>query len=296
MYILIGILIGFLLGILFLKLYSFLRMRRNEKRGAHLIKCDELIREPVQIPIKEENSEILLAGEIYKATYTPSKAPYIIVLHGIGGYHSDPNIDPAAVALALSGYNVLGYDFRGYGQSPGKVRKGGLQNFLKIWSDLMQVITFVQQRKDLDGERIGLIGFSLGGTIALSTGYRDPRLKVIIGVCTAFDIKKTLNSWSWMLKLLVRLFIGINFTIPEEFESQISPKFSLKTTPENRARVFLAHCRDDTIVPFFNFEDNVRLLGLPKDNTIVFDSGGHYFLGKEKALVARLIYWFNHFL
>lgn len=54
--------------------------------------------------------------------------------------------------------------------------------------DLMRCVDYLQSRKEVDGERIGLMGLSQGGTMATFTGAVDRRIKAVDIICYV-------NSW-----------------------------------------------------------------------------------------------------
>ncbi len=72
---------------------------------------------------------------------------------------------PFAGELALRGYHVLTYDFRGYGESDGQ------KQIDRIDRDLTAALEFVRGQKPL---RVVLIGASMGGTAAVIVASRQP--------------------------------------------------------------------------------------------------------------------------
>ena len=85
----------------------------------------------------------------------------VVVFHhgnaGAMGYHL-----PFVSWMVKAGYQVLMYDYRGFGKSEGKlVRKG-------LVEDTRAAITYVRTRKDVDKEKIISYGHSLGGAKSLA--------------------------------------------------------------------------------------------------------------------------------
>ncbi|GAI47296.1 unnamed protein product, partial [marine sediment metagenome] len=52
----------------------------------------------------------------------------------------------------------------------------------KIW-DIMRSIDYLETRKEIDSERIGCLGLSMGGTIALFSSAMEERIKVVVISC-----------------------------------------------------------------------------------------------------------------
>ena len=61
---------------------------------------------------------------------------------------------------------------------------------------------------------------------------------------------------------------------------------------DNNYRVMLAHCKDDEIINYENFEINRKFLNLNPKNYIVFEKGNHSFAGMETALIGKMLLWF----
>jgi fermentation-respiration switch protein FrsA (DUF1100 family) len=95
----------------------------------------------------------------------------VIQLHGHAG-SMDPDIQYLPT-LHQHGCNVLMFDFRGHGRSPGDIVTIG---YLER-RDVLGAIEFVKQK---GFKRIALLGFSMGGVLAILTGAVSPDVKVVI--------------------------------------------------------------------------------------------------------------------
>ena len=83
---------------------------------------------------------------------------------------------PHARMLVRHGYGVLLFDRRGEGQSDGDFNAYG-------WggdADLKAAIGFLARRDDVDPERIGGLGLSVGGEMLLETAAEDGRLRAVV--------------------------------------------------------------------------------------------------------------------
>jgi dienelactone hydrolase len=82
----------------------------------------------------------------------------------------------AARMLARHGYGVLLFDRRGEGRSEGDPNSWG-------WGgdrDVKAAIEFLQQRPDVDPDRIGGIGLSVGGEMMIETAAETDELKAVV--------------------------------------------------------------------------------------------------------------------
>ena len=104
----------------------------------------------------------------------------VISLHGQGG-SMDPDL-PNVPPLHASGFNVLMFDFRAHGRSEGKVSTVGYLERM----DLLGAVEFLLKQKDM--HRIGVLGFSMGGIVAMLTAP----------VCEGIDAVITDSGPAWL--------------------------------------------------------------------------------------------------
>ncbi len=67
------------------------------------------------------------------------------------------------------GYNLLVFDYRGYGQSHGKPEPQG------IFEDSVAALDYLRSRTDIDTERLFVFGQSLGGMLAIAAAGASQR-------------------------------------------------------------------------------------------------------------------------
>lgn len=102
------------------------------------------------------------------------KLPTVIVCHGLGANRSD--FTELAAGLSRGGYNILLFDFRGHGESDKKASSFG---YLEQ-NDLLGALRYVKTRNDVDGEKIAVYGFSMGGAVAILVASKTEEIKAII--------------------------------------------------------------------------------------------------------------------
>ncbi len=117
---------------------------------------------------------IALKGVLHVPDGPAKPRPAIILCHGFGGSCRGAGHPELAQALTLAGYVVLRFDFRGCGQSEGE-RANVI--CLEEARDLHHAIDFLETQPGIDRDRIGVIGASLGGSVALHVTANDQRLK-----------------------------------------------------------------------------------------------------------------------
>ncbi len=107
--------------------------------------------------------------------YVPSRTgAAVVLLHGAGETRSDV-LDHAAV-LARHGFGTLLFDARGHGRSAGRAMDFG-------WfgdQDIAGAVAFLQQQPDVDPERIGAVGLSMGGEEAIGAAASIDTIRAVV--------------------------------------------------------------------------------------------------------------------
>jgi dipeptidyl aminopeptidase/acylaminoacyl peptidase len=82
-------------------------------------------------------------------------------------------------ALHTAGFNVLMFDMRNHGQS---AAAGPVTFGLNESSDLLGAIDYLTKREDIEGERLGVVGFSAGANALLYALPHTDRIKAAVAV------------------------------------------------------------------------------------------------------------------
>ena len=104
---------------------------------------------------------VVLRGWLVKPSHPAKRSPAVIICHGVGANRSD--FTELAASLAKRGFFVLQFDFRAHGESGGSRTSLGYHEQKDIHAALGLLLT----RKEIDPRRIGIYGFSLGGSSAI---------------------------------------------------------------------------------------------------------------------------------
>jgi len=100
-----------------------------------------------------------------------------LVLHGFGSNCESPSVLAPTRVLSEFGYVTLRFDMRGCGNSEGEF---GRVVCLEQVEDLGNALTFLARHAAVDPDRIGAIGSSFGGAVAVYAGGVNPRLAAVI--------------------------------------------------------------------------------------------------------------------
>lgn len=111
-----------------------------------------------------------------KSRTKPARLPAIVLVAGSGPLDRDevvagiPVFGQLASALADAGYLVVRYDKRGVGQSGGRQETVTLQDYA---DDVLAVVKHLRERKDVQKERILVVGHSEGAWVGLLAASRE---------------------------------------------------------------------------------------------------------------------------
>lgn len=102
-----------------------------------------------------------------------------------------------AKELAERGYVVIAPDYPSFGdQSDYHFQEDRYESgVMKAIFDNVRCVDFLQARSDVDPERIGIIGHSLGGHTAMYTAAFETRLKVIVSSC-GWTLRRYYNNYN----------------------------------------------------------------------------------------------------
>lgn len=98
----------------------------------------------------------------------------IIVCHGWPGDKSD--MRGLTEALGRSGFDVLAFDFRGWGESDG----GPVTLGYRESQDVVGAVRFVRERRAGRAGRIGAVGLSMGAAAAILAAARTPEIEAVV--------------------------------------------------------------------------------------------------------------------
>jgi carboxymethylenebutenolidase len=119
-----------------------------------------------------------IAVDAYLPNSDGQRFPSVIGLHGSGGGHD--TMGAAAHPLAAEGFAVF---VPHYFDRTGTItadKASSIRNFPLWMKALWDVTSFVAEQPSADPERMGILGFSLGGYLAACLASIDTRLKAAV--------------------------------------------------------------------------------------------------------------------
>jgi len=198
--------------------------------------------------------------------------------------------------LVHHGYHTFLFDLRAHGESEGSRCSLGLYE----QHDLTAAINYLIKREDIDPNKIGVFGFSLGGAIALMVAAHDQRIAATVADSTFATLKEQsahilstfyhLPSFPFMpiASFLYRIYFRgrMNQVSPIKRVNKISPR-----------AIMLIGGEKDTQIPPSSIKKLFESAGEPKELWLVPEAHhGETIIINQKQYRERVVTFFNQYL
>jgi len=230
----------------------------------------------------------LVTARYYRSTL-PGKRPLVIVLPIWGSYTYPPRKFSSMIQRRSSGaVHVLHVQGDTHlADWPGLVAAADESEFLALWReaaehqrvtivDVRRLIDWAEQRPEIDTERIGLIGCSLGAVVAGTIATQEPRLAATVTVMGGSHLHSVLANCDGKRTTRVQEKAETFGWSREEFEAQLEPIMSI-VNPANYPNrvdpktVLIVEANRDKCVPEEAREDFWLALGKPERISMNYD-------------------------
>jgi dipeptidyl aminopeptidase/acylaminoacyl peptidase len=221
--------------------------------------------EPEHIQVRSVDG-VLLDGRFFRGTH-----PSLIILASGYGDTQDQMLSIAEF-LHHAGFSVLTYNSRARVPSGGKyVTVGALEQ-----KDVVSVVNYAVGRSDVDANRIGVLGISMGGASAILAAAKDKRIRAVVDdsgfsdgprvIATAFEHFVHLPAFPFAPITVAiadsRAGIDITRVRPIDVVAEISPR-----------PLLIIHDQGDPVALADNSLRNFAAAGQPKQLWLVPGSG-----------------------
>ena len=204
--------------------------------------------------IEFPGQDILLEG-VFSLPEGEGPFGLVIVCHPhplYGGDMDNTVVEAVCTEAGKEGLARLKFNFRGVGRSEGNFAGGDGEK-----EDARAAISFARTQEKVDGERIGICGYSFGSTVALAVAVEDDRIKAVAGISPLIQPADLLNHYE-------------------------KPKF------------FISGTCDEFVNPR-NLEKLVQKLPGPKE--LIIQAGiDHFWFGSEASMAQQVSRFFAKFL
>lgn len=144
-------------------------------------------------PIARAEEDVMIDGPSWQipATITlpdgEGPFPFVVMFHGTGSdrHEAGGGYDLLAPKLAEAGIASARFDFAGSGDSPEDYIH---YTFSSGVADGNAVIAYMQGLDAIAPDRVGVLGWSQGGTVAMLTAARNPAIRSLVTWAGALDM------------------------------------------------------------------------------------------------------------
>ncbi|MBI5031509.1 MAG: alpha/beta fold hydrolase [Chloroflexi bacterium] len=112
----------------------------------------------------------------------------LVFAHGLGGNRGQLLHD--AAVLIAKGYGALLFDLRNHGTSGGAITTLGFAEA----DDVQSAFEYLVARREVNPERIGFVGYSMGGAAALRAAAHLPQVKAVVAESTYASLEDNIAS------------------------------------------------------------------------------------------------------
>jgi fermentation-respiration switch protein FrsA (DUF1100 family) len=210
--------------------------------------ADKLIFQPQHFPFKDDESIIKLTtpnGEKISAKFFKNERAKFTILFSHGNAEDIFSSTPFFEELSHAGFNVLAYDYRGYGTSDGKPSEKN------TYEDIETAYNYLVNEQKISPEKIIIHGRSLGSAVSIDLASRK--------ICGGLIVESSfVTAFRVLTKVSIYPF--------DEFENL--KKISLVKCP-----TLFIHGKKDSLIPFWHSEKLFETANEPKTFYSVENAG-----------------------
>lgn len=210
------------------------------------------------------------------------RPPCVIASHGLLSSKDSEKYIALGEGLAKEGIAMLRFDFRGIGESEGGMNDDTVSRRV---ADLGSAIDFIRSYSDL-GDRIGLIGSSLGGFVSLIKASIEKEVKAIAIWATPFHMDDLGSKKQ-----------EEEHPLPGEAFFQDLPKHRLLPLLPMVSNCLVIHGEEDELVPLEQSWKIFQHLSLPKEILVIGGADHRLTNPKHRQRAIHLsVEWFKKYL
>jgi dipeptidyl aminopeptidase/acylaminoacyl peptidase len=208
--------------------------------------------------------------------------PYVITSHGLLSSKDSEKYIALGEHISREGMGMLRFDFRGIGESEGEEEDNTIS---KKITDLSAAIDFIRSNSG-SGNRIGLLGSSLGGFLSLMKASMDKEIRAVVIWATPLHMDD-LGSRKQ----------EEDYPLPPEAFFEDLPRHRLLPLLPNVSNCLVIHGEKDELVPVEQALGIFNSLGIPKEIHVI--GGADHRLtdpSHRRRAIELSVEWFKKYL
>jgi len=230
------------------------------------------------------------------AWFIPGSAKATIIL--LHGYGSDKGsiLEIAEFLWSKGGFSVLVPDMRASGESGGNLITAGYYER----GDVQQGARYLQGRNDVDPEKIGIMGVSMGASIAVLAAAQEESIKAVVADSPFRSVSDLLyHSFEAIFGLprfpfepIAVFMLQRQTGLPLDAVAAIQDVAKISPRP-----LLLIHGSDDSLIPAEESLELFAAAGDPKELWVV-EGAGHAeaFVVDREQYEEKVLGFFNNYL
>ncbi len=262
---------------------------------------------PAALSLAEETVD-LIPGESWEIPATiclpegDGPFPFVVMYHGTGSSRDEAGDGYKMLApmLAEAGIASVRFDFVGNGDSKEDYVNYTLTSGME---DGNTVIAYMQAMSQIDPERVGVLGWSQGGTVAMLAASRNPAIKSLVTWAGAVDMSFFIDSQYEDAKANGFTVMDLGWRSPLNlsvnwFEEVHSIKIAEELAAFKGATLALAGSLDD-VVPLTDLDLIMESVGGEVREKALIEGADHTFnvftgdLTLYNELAEKTVQWFK---
>ncbi len=221
------------------------------------------------------------------------RAPAVVFFHGFTGKKVEAHriFVKTARALAKKGIHCLRFDYRGSGDSEGEFSQ---MTVASLMADARAAVGFARGVSEVDQERVGVLGFSMGGMIAAQVLAEDARLKAAVLWAPVAEASSLLVEDAETIDRKGTRDLG-GWAVSRAFVREYSEADPLSGMGQVKVPVLLLHGDEDDSVPMEHSQEYLKVLQQAGSDTAlkIIHGAGHAFesVDFERRVVQESTKW-----
>jgi pimeloyl-ACP methyl ester carboxylesterase len=210
-----------------------------------------------------------------------TRRPTLILVHGWG--RNAERMLPYIAILRPMGYHLLAFDARHHGASD----RDGHASMKKFSEDIRAALDMLAGQPEVDADRVGVLGLSVGGSAAIHAAAYEPRLRAVVTVGAFAHPREAMLEMGfgkfWLAPAMPLVFRFMQWRVGAKFDD-LAPERQIARIA---GQVLVIHGERDTVVPVSDAHRLARA-GDAHTELWVLPVRGHSDVHLEPTLPARL--------